>query len=336
MTVVAKSSPLDRAAGAALRLARPLASRISRGRLSILIYHRVLDAPDPMRPGDPDVNRFRWQVSLLAREFRVLRLAEAVDRLRAGTLPERALCITFDDGYADNARNALPILREYGVPATFFVATGFLDGGRMWNDTVIEAVRRVPGPELDLDDAGLGRHSLGNDSDRRRAAESIIRRIKHLPPAERGAHADALAQAANSELPDDLMMTSDQVQALAAAGMTIGGHTVTHPILARLERDDALAEIRRGKDFLESLLDREVDLFAYPNGKPGSDFLPPQVSLLEEAGFKAAVTTEPGVSTARTNPYMLRRFTPWDATPARFHLRLLRNCMQAGQGQGAD
>src|ERR1044071_7430526 len=81
-------------------------------------------------------------------------------------LPKRALSITFDDGYADNYNVAAPILLRLGLAATFFVATGFLDGGCMFNDVVIEALRCAGGAELDLDDLGLGRHPLG-DPDRK-------------------------------------------------------------------------------------------------------------------------------------------------------------------------
>jgi peptidoglycan/xylan/chitin deacetylase (PgdA/CDA1 family) len=73
----------------------------------------------------------------------------------SGALPERAAAITFDDGYADNFTRALPLLREQGLPATFFVATGFLDGGRMWNDTISEAIRRCNEDVVDLSAIGL-------------------------------------------------------------------------------------------------------------------------------------------------------------------------------------
>jgi peptidoglycan/xylan/chitin deacetylase (PgdA/CDA1 family) len=118
--------------------------------LSILIYHRVLPVPDPLRAGEPDATRFDQQMRYLARHFSVLPLREAFRRLRAGTLPRRACCITFDDGYADNLTVALPILEKYGLPATIFIATGYLDGGRMFNDAAIDALGAAPGDALDL------------------------------------------------------------------------------------------------------------------------------------------------------------------------------------------
>ena len=95
---------------------------------------------------------------VLARYFRPCGLAEGLRQLRDGGLPPRSVAVTFDDGYADNARIALPILREARVPATFFIATSYLDGGRMWNDTVIEAVRRLAPGDHRFPHAGLDDH----------------------------------------------------------------------------------------------------------------------------------------------------------------------------------
>ena len=95
-------------------------------------------------------------MALLAAHFTVLPLSEAVERLARGALPARAVCVTFDDGYADNYAVAAPILPGMGSAATFFVAARYLDGGRMWNDTIIEAVRRATGPTLELSGLGLG------------------------------------------------------------------------------------------------------------------------------------------------------------------------------------
>ena len=90
-----------------------------RGRLSILIYHRALAAPDPILHDEIDAATFEQQMALLAADFNVLPLGEACARLVRGGLPARAACVTFDDGYADNEHTALPILKRFGVPATF-------------------------------------------------------------------------------------------------------------------------------------------------------------------------------------------------------------------------
>jgi len=299
-------------------------------RLSILIFHRVLPQPDPLFPGEVDAARFDRICGWVARWFNVLPLDAAVGRLRAGDLPARALAITFDDGYEDNHSQALPILRRHGLPATFFVATGYLDGGRMWNDTVIEAVRRTRLPVLDL--SGLpagdfGRHSLGDATSRRTAIASLLPRLKHLDPTLREHTAAALAAQAQTQaaLPEGLMMSSAQVQSLHRAGMQIGAHTVSHPILARISDDAAHAEITQSKQVLEDLIAGPVRLFAYPNGKPGVDYGPAAVALARQTGFDAAVSTTWGSASADSDPFQLPRFTPWRQTRLRFGADLFNN-----------
>lgn len=311
-------------------LLRFLASRLSpagrHSRLSILIFHRVLPEPDPLFPGEATVESFDAHMGLLKSLFNVLPLSDAVERLQAGTLPARAAAITFDDGYADNLTHALPILQKHGLHATFFIATSYLNGGRMFNDTVIESIRRSPHAQLDLSDLGLGTHDLGSDAAKARAIGKILPQVKYQPIDTRDITVTAISARAGVDcLPDDLMMTTAQLKELHAAGMEIGGHTHRHPILARLDGAEAHAEIAAGKAWLEETLGDRIRLFAYPNGKPGADYLPEQARIVRDLGFDAAVSTQRGVSTASTDRYQLRRFTPWDTQPTAYAMRLLRN-----------
>ncbi len=296
-----------------------------RGRLSVLIFHRVLPRPDPLFPDVPDAERFERQMRWVARWFNVLALSDAVRRLRDGNLPARAAAITFDDGYADNASVAVPILCRLGLTATFFITTGALNGGRMWNDTVIEALRRAPAGLLDLQTEGLGCYPLGDDASRRTAIDRVIAAIKRRPYGERQALVARIASAAKAALPDDLMMTAAQVRGLLAAGMSVGGHTVTHPILSRLGDAQAEREIAAGKSELERICGAPVELFAYPNGVPGVDYEARHVEMVRRCGFCAAFTTAPGVAVRDADLFQLPRFTPWDRSAGRFGLRMLGN-----------
>ncbi len=306
-----------------------LSPRGARGRLTILIFHRVHPQPDPMFPGEMHAASFRERMGWIREWFNVLPLEDAVAALSRGKLPRRALAITFDDGYADNSTVALPILRELGLPATFFIATGFLDGGRMWNDTVIETIRATQSPELDLSRLGLGVHRVDSPAARAAAAGKILPQLKYLSPPERQRQVDAVAAIAPTPLPANLMLTGEQVRGLAAAGMGIGGHTVTHPILARLDDGAARREIADGRDVLESMVGRPVKLFAYPNGKPGSDYVAAHAQMVKDLGFSAAVSTAGGAARAGDSPFELPRFTPWDRTPGRWGWRLMRNLYAA-------
>lgn len=296
-------------------------------RLSTLIFHRVLAEPDPIFPDEMHAQRFDQICGWLKSWFNVLPLDIAVRQLENGTLPERACCITFDDGYADNLRIATPILLKHSLPATFFVATGFLDGGRMWNDTVIESIRACREPALDL--GGLGQFTLDSPAARRSAIDALIGQLKYLPVAERLITTEYIAAQAGIVPPDDLMMTSDDVRALRQTGMLIGAHTTNHPILARLDADQAEVEIHDGQRHLQDLVGERVGLFAYPNGKPGEDYLPEHVEMVRDLGFDAAVSTVWGAAGRQTDRFQIPRFTPWDKSRNRFSLRLLRNLMSA-------
>ena len=296
-----------------------------RARLSILIYHRVLAHDDPLNTWDITAEIFEAQMRLVAERFEPMLLSEALDRLVAGELPPRAACVTFDDGYLDNAEVALPILRRLRVPATFFVATGFLDGGWMWNDRVIEAIRAMPGPLLDLHAWGLPAFEIGDIQSRRRAIQQILPVLKYLPSLEREARAEQLMMAASAPEAPSLMMGEEHVRALRGAGMEIGAHSVTHPILANVAVNQARREIVESGRRLAEILREPVRLFAYPNGKPGQDYGPEHVQMVRDAGYSAAVSTAWGVATTGADVYQLPRFTPWDRTPGRFGLRLLRN-----------
>jgi peptidoglycan/xylan/chitin deacetylase (PgdA/CDA1 family) len=266
--------------------------------------------------------------------FAVLPLDSAIRRLRNGTLPECALAITFDDGYADNRHVAMPILQSLGLPATVFVATGFLDGGCMWNDIVIESFRRTREQMTDLRDlvpqAGPAAFDLATVLQRRAALEAVIAAVKYLDTDHRLKLVRQIAERLQVSVPTDLMMTSGEVAHLRRAGLQVGAHTVSHPILAKLSPAEMRREMKDSKEVLERLLGERISLFAYPNGKPGEDYDERSVALARELGFDAAVTTVRGAASPCTDPYQVPRFTPWDRTPWRFGLRMLGNLWTSG------
>jgi len=297
-------------------------------RLSILIFHRVHRVPDPMFPGEVDAQSFDAICAWVARWFNVLPLDQAVKRLQDGSLPAASMAITFDDGYADNHDVAMPILQRHGLSATFFIATGYLDGGRMWNDTVIESIRGTRLTSLDLgtlDVDGLQAVPTADWPQRRAAVAQVLSKVKYLPPERRQQVVDRMARLSGAAMPDDLMMSTAQLQAMHRGGMQIGAHTVTHPILANLALEAARAEIGQSRDRLQALLQDRIGLFAYPNGVPGRDFKTEHPELVKQLGMDAAVTTASGHSTASTDVFQLRRFSPWDRSKGRFALRLMQN-----------
>lgn len=286
----------------------------------VLIYHRVLVEPDALLPDEPDAAAFAAQMDLIAANFNVLPLQEAVERLYAHSLPERAVCITFDDGYANNCDVALPILAARRIPATVFVAPGFLNGGWMFNDIVLEAVRRAPQrvklPVVDEAD-------LSSPGARVEAWERIAKAFKYLEPYERVRRAEDLAADLGVALPAGPMMTDAQVVRLHQAGIEIGAHTLSHPILARIDADAARREMLDSRHRLEEMIGAPVRSFAYPNGHPLRDYDRSHVALAAEAGFDLAVTTAWGAATRSSDRFQIPRVAPWDRTARRYAARLV-------------
>jgi peptidoglycan/xylan/chitin deacetylase (PgdA/CDA1 family) len=312
------------------RLAHAAAGVLLEPRLPILVFHRVRPMTDPLFPGEPDARRFDALLELIRSSFRVLPLRAATTALRERSLPPRSLVITFDDGYADNAEVALPLLRRHGLTATFFVSTGFLDAaGCMWNDALIESVRSTTVSELDLREWSLGRHALSSTADRQQAIEVLLGHAKYLPTAAR----DDFVKATQRRLEvsgsfPGLMMSSAQVRALHLAGMEIGGHTMAHPILTSIDLDECRLEIEGGRRRLQEITDSPVDLFAYPNGKPRQDYDQAHVALVRQLGFVAAVSTASGAASAEDDPHQLPRYTPWGSAAYAWSTRLLLNRLQ--------
>jgi peptidoglycan/xylan/chitin deacetylase (PgdA/CDA1 family) len=295
----------------------------ARGSLLVLIYHRVLEQRDPLIDDEPDAATFAAEMDLIGSLCNVLPLQEAVDRLASGSLPPRAACITFDDGYANNRTVAAPILHARRMPATVFVATGFIGDDGMFNDTVIEAVR-CAGERLDLSDLGLGEFVLSDLPARRKAIGTLLDQLKYGKPVERMARAQQIAERAGVARPRGLMMTEQQIRELDGFGCAIGAHTVTHPILKSVDADEAAREIAQSKETLEAITGRPVTLFAYPNGRPNQDYDSSHVGMVRGAGFKAAVSTAWGAAARGGDLFQIPRMLPWDKSRWKFAARLLR------------
>lgn len=299
-----------------------------RGRLTILMYHRVVEQLDPLSPYTPTAEVFDRHMETLANGFKVLPLSEAIERLRNSSLPRRAACVTFDDGYRDNYTVAAPVLKRYGLPATIFVSTGFLDGGRMWNDSVIEAVRGASGSLINARDIGLGVHAIGDDSARSATIAKLLDQLKYLPIAERSEKVNDLCAIIGAVLPTDLMLSTEEVRAARHANIEIGGHTVNHPILTQIDDRQARSEIADSKAHLEQILREKITLFAYPNGRPNQDYLVRHAAMVKEAGFVAAVSTASGAAKHDSDLFQLPRYAPWDKLKSRLQLRLLQNLLR--------
>jgi len=300
----------------------------SRARLMILTFHQVPAQPDPLQPGMPDGEVFAEQMGWLAQYCRILPLPEAAERLAQGNLPARAAAVTFDDGYANNLEVAAPVLKSRGIPATFFITTGAVERGIMWNDLVIEGIRDA-GERLDLDDIGLGTHPLPDADSRKAAIRSVIGELKYRALDERMRIAEDINARACDRPGPRLMMTTEQVRELARLGFDIGAHTVNHPILKQQTSEEARAEIEGSRDWVHQVTGRVPASFAYPNGRPGIDFTRDHEEMVRDAGFTVGVSTRWACAKKGDSLFALPRFTPWERQKAGFARRLLKTAVRS-------
>jgi peptidoglycan/xylan/chitin deacetylase (PgdA/CDA1 family) len=152
----------------------------------------------------------------------------------------------------------------------------------------------------------------------------LIRRCKYLEPKQRAARAEALAQAAGVTLPANLMMSSEQVRSLHRSGMGIGAHTVSHPILNAIPATQAEEEIVASRDRLAGIVGAPVPAFAYPNGKPGTDYGNEHVDAVRRAGFTVAVSTTWGAAQVAHDRLQLPRVGFGEDSRLLFGLKMLR------------
>jgi peptidoglycan/xylan/chitin deacetylase (PgdA/CDA1 family) len=279
---------------------------------SILTFHRVNDEADPFFPSlSPAL--FAARMKHVAENYQVLPLEDLVERQRQGRVPRNAVAVTFDDGYHDTLTHAAPILARHGLPATVFLATGYISGAEMpWYDLVAHALKTSPKAVARL---GSGTAlPLGGHAERLQGLGAVLRHMKGLADADRRRAVDRLVQdlePPSADAQKRLMLTWDEAQALLGLGFSIGAHTVTHPILSRLDARETWAEIDGSRAAIERNLGIRVRAFAYPNGGAG-DYDRTALEALERSGFTCAVTTQRGLNTPRTPRLELRRGGPWE------------------------
>jgi peptidoglycan/xylan/chitin deacetylase (PgdA/CDA1 family)/glycosyltransferase involved in cell wall biosynthesis len=313
-----------------MTIGRSLFRWASQGRLTTLAFHQLPQAPHPLRPGETTLGDFEAILKATLRRFRILSLDDAVTRLRAGNLPPSSACITFDDGYAGWLRNVVPILERYGIPATFFVTVGQFNGTALWNERILNAVSTAPENTPPLAWATLPELLFNSLEERRRTARILENFLKYQDTDRRRSLIAALELHTGAVAHNLPTLSIEALKEIHARGFSIGAHTIHHPILSHCSEQSAFDEIAGAKRRLEELINDQVTAFAYPNGRTDKDFGPEHVAMVERAGYRYAVTTDPGVATQYTSLMRLPRFTPWGPGNLRTDVQLMRNLRQEG------
>ncbi len=261
---------------------------------------------------------FRNVCAYLAQHFNVVPLSEIIDSLKTGhKLPECSVALTFDDGYASNYHLAFPVLKQFGLHATIFPATGFLDQTEMpWFLRLEYAVAKSPRTAIKISHDGRPHTMHFNTMQERAKSLAVLQeRLKALPQEKIIPEMNRLEEElecglpAAEELPDIFRpMSWDQARELHHSGhVELGGHTHRHLILGHCRKETAQQEITECRDRLTAEIGVAPRLFAYPNGQVG-DHTPDTADLLEAAGFTAAVTTSAGAVRKDANLFTLPRY----------------------------
>jgi peptidoglycan/xylan/chitin deacetylase (PgdA/CDA1 family) len=292
---------------------RAMEAMPGRDRLIVFNYHRIGDDHDsPYDPGlwsaRPDA--FEAQVRFLKQHFDLV-VPEQLDDVAAQASGRFAM-ITFDDGYRDNHTVAFPILRAEKAPAVFFVATGYIDAPTVpWWDEISWMLHRSPAASLDLRpyvqdilDCAPGH--------RARALTKLLSAYKALPQERTTDYLEAIASATGAGRHprgggETFWMNWDMLREMSAAGMSIGGHTVTHPVLARMDKASQQREIGICIERIKSEIGKPVRSFSYPVGAR-TCFNQDTRDCLAAMGVDFAFTYYGGYSRpARWDPYDIPR-----------------------------
>lgn len=290
----------------------------------ILTYHRVNDENDWVFRGTPSTI-FKQQMEYLRENWKVFSLNEMVERIQYRDIPEKAVVVTFDDGYADNYTNAFPILCEMGIPATFFLVTQAINTGMIiWHDRIFNAFRKTQRELLEGFGVPKQNYSFKDQEEKLSALHSILKFIRSLDPDSREKWISQLYEQLDV-LPmpstSNLMMNWDQVRQMKEKGGELGSHTNTHPILSKMSLIEMERELVESRNILIDELSLSSFVFAYPNGT-SDDFNEDTIDLLKNNGYLCAVTTIPGNNGCDSDLFRLKRSTPWDVDIEQFALRL--------------
>lgn len=290
------------------------------------MYHHVTAEAGPFLPNIATGDFIR-QLGYLRRNYRIAGLDDLIDGLKNGKpIPPRSLALTFDDEYDDIYRNAFPHLKRFGLPATVFIATGFVDTDDVpWTDELGFLFKETNVSAVELKSESCRKDFAWSDpASKLKAFKDLKGALKALPEAERaGVYARIKEQLAVKRANPARILSGDQIREMAAAGIGFGAHTVHHAILTRVAPAVAGEEIVGSKKQLEGILGREVKGFCYPNGELG-DFNEAIKAMVRGAGFGYACTTLEGAVAPGADRYELRR--SWTSEPLLplFAARLLK------------
>jgi peptidoglycan/xylan/chitin deacetylase (PgdA/CDA1 family) len=261
------------------------------------------------------VSTFSKLTEWLARLTKIVDLSDAAKSIRAGTFQGRAAAITFDDGYKDNFDLARKILKNKGIPATFFIPVYPIDNAEpyWWDQLYNAAVRDLPAFIKWLKSSGHGH--LAAEQPLKPFCRSIVQYLNGLGNAERLAFLSDMSGQFGDYEGERLLMSWDEIRQMHKQGFSIGSHSLSHIPLTDLTQEQAKIEIEQSKAALSEKIGAEISGFCYPRGA----WTPAISEMTKDAGYAYSVTTMFGSNTAGCNLYGLARRNMSDYQGLRAH-----------------
>ncbi|MFC1754719.1 polysaccharide deacetylase family protein [Thermoproteota archaeon] len=251
---------------------------------------------------------FENQLRFLSKRFNIMPLKQMVDMLHANKiLPPKTIAIVFDDGYRDNFTVALPLLKKLKIPATFFIATDFIESSNMPEcDKIAYMIHFTNKQGFTLTELET-RYQLTDSKQKHNTIVDIDNKTKDLPTDRRSEIIKTMSHLLevdpDQEIKDNLCMDWNQVQQLHNDLTQVGSHGCTHKILTKMTLKHAKEEVFSSKEQLQRITSQPITLFSYPSGEYNKDIQ----RLLVEAGYLCGIGKEQGVNTQETDIYQLKR-----------------------------
>ena len=310
----------------AKKISRWLQARIFGGAV-ILGYHRIGSSPGVLDEVCVSPENFAHHLEELRNRTHPIRLSKLVQHLRDGSLPDKSIAVTFDDGYADILSIAKPLLEKYEIPATVFVCTGYM-GKEFWWD---ELERLVTGSQTELHGlqlrAGGKRFEWHNATVRPEEGQPALRKkfcraLYHfLLALDVEDQNQAMGEIRNWSgvtspgISSTRALSEEELLRLVDGGLIeLGAHTRHHPMLPQLSFERQKEEIQSSKRDLEALLSENIAGFSYPNGRATVA----AKRLVREIGFTYACTSLHDVVRPGSDIYELTRFWQKDVDGDQF------------------
>lgn len=266
---------------------------LTRSQPKAIMYHRFCDSPE----GDKvSADIFDRQMQVLKNGFNVIHMSQACEELnRNNKLPANTIVLTIDDGYRDFYKIAYPILKKYDLSATIYITTGFIDRKTwLWPDIISYIIDQCTNNSIYIYDNNSNKIylSLKDEDEKSKSWHKLIRLCISMSDTRRRELISRIIKDVDVKVPKEPVeeyqpMTWDDIYELSCNNIEIGAHTINHPILSKLDKNELEFEVSGAKSRIEKIIGKPVSSFCYPNGQPG-DLNDAVKSTVIRSGYSSA------------------------------------------------